>query len=236
MYKILFSVLIIALLSSPAAGALKTVDEDIVGLIEDNKLDEAESILTLKIAADRNDLPAISLLGETYRRKGERSKALKYLQEATILKPSYPDTHLYLGKLYFTLQNFDKSVEEFNAFRGLMKPFVANENDKAFYLRGLHEISILYSGFKMYDKFYDVIQEILELSPQDQTATYNMGMYYYMYERNRPKAYEYFKKTVDIKPSSEISAKAKYAIEYMRNNPDPRVEPDMSFIDQEYRD
>lgn len=238
-FKIITLICLILYLSasiSSTAWAIKTVDEDIAGLIEDNKLDEAESILTLKVAADPNDLLALSLLGETYRRKGEKDKALKYLKKATTLEPLYPDAHLYLGKLYFTLQNFNKSAEEFNVFRALMRPFMASEGDKAFYLRGLHEMSVFYIGFKMYDKFYDVIKEILELAPRDQTAAYNMGMYYYISERNRSKAYEYFKMAIALDPSTGVSAKAKYAIEYMRSNSDPRMEPDMSFIDQEYRD
>lgn len=218
------------------ARAMQTVDEDILGLIENNRLDEAESILTIKIAANDKDLSALSMLGETYRRKGDRTKALKYLQKAMALDYSYPYSHLYMGKLYFTMQNFDVAAKEFEEFRELGRSRASGQRNDGEYLGGLHDISILYMGFKMYDNFLDVNNEILSLSPQDQAANYNMGIYHYTVQRNRPRAYEYFKNVIAINPSSGISAKAKYAIEYMRTNSDPRMEADFSFIDQEFRD
>ncbi len=229
-------VLTAGLLCSPVVWAEKVADDDILGLIEDNRLDEAESILAPRINANGSDAQALAMLGEIYRRKGERNKALKFLQRAVTLKPSYPPAHLYLGKLYFMTQDLDKAAEEFNVFRKLMKPLIADDNSRDRYLKGLHDISILYTDVKMYAEFYDVLKEILEISPQDQTATYNMGIYYYLHERNRSRAYEYFKKAISIDPSDSVAAKAKYAIEFIRTNPDPRIEANLSFIEQEYRD
>jgi hypothetical protein len=39
---------------------------------------------------------------------------------------------------------------------------------------------------------------------------------------------------MSINPDSDTGRAARYAIEFMRNNPDPRIVPDFSFIDQEY--
>ena len=84
----------------------------------------------------------------------------------------------------------------------------------------------------MYKEFYAVNQQILKMLPDDQIATYNMGVYYYVYDHNGSKAYQFFNKAVNIAPESDLAKKARYAIEFIRANPDSRMAPDFDFIDK----
>jgi cytochrome c-type biogenesis protein CcmH/NrfG len=80
------------------------------------------------------------------------------------------------------------------------------------------------------------LDNMLRLDPKDQGTYYSMGVYYYKFEHSRSKAYQAFKKALDLDPRSSVGKAAFYAIEFMRNNPDSRVAPDFSFINQEYRE
>ena len=181
------------------------------------------------------DASTLSSLGEACRKEGDNKKALKYLDRAISIDPKYPMAHMYKGKLYFSMQKFDEVGEEFDLFRENMRPLAANDDINQFYIERLHDICTIYFELKKYDKARAILDEILKLSPRDQTAIYNSGIYYYVYERNRSSAYNLFSKAIEIDPATHTAAKARYAIEFIRTNSDPRMEPDFSFIDQEYR-
>ena len=204
-------------------------------LVSEGKLDEAETALIKEISLSDKNASALSLLGEVYRKKRDYKKAVKFLNRAISADPKYPISYIYKGKLYFSMQKFDEVAAEFDLFVDTMKPLIADEETRDFYISSLHDISMTYFELKNYDRLRIVIDEILRLSPKDQTALYNLGVYYYIYERNRSRAYVYFSKVIDTDGSNPTAAKARYAIEFMRINPDARISPDFSFIDQEYR-
>ena len=218
------------------ASAEEETSGDASALISEGRLDEAESILNERLSSDDKDVYALSSLGEVYRKKGDSKKALKYLDKAISIDPKYPLSYMYKGKLYFSMQKFEEVSGEFDLFAEKMRPLMANDGIKPFYIESLHNICTIYFELKQYEKARAVLDEILKLSPGDQTAIYNSGIYYYAYERNRSKAYNLFSKAIEIDPSTRTAARAKYAIEFMRTNPDPRMAPDFSFIDQEFRD
>ena len=209
---------------------------DAYGLVSDGKLDEAEAVLDKEIKLNGKDAAALSLLGEVYRKKRDYSKAVKFLDRAISANPKYPISYIYKGRLYFSMQKFDEVSAEFDLFVSNMKPLIEDEETKKFYIANLHDISMTYFELKKYEELRAIVEEILRLSPKDQTALYNLGVYYYIYERNRARAYSYFSKTIEIDKSTPMSAKARYAIEFMRTNPDARISPDFSFIDQEYKE
>jgi tetratricopeptide (TPR) repeat protein len=187
------------------------------------------------VVSAEEDASTLSSLGEASRKEGDYKKALKYLDKAISIEPKYPMSYMYKGKLYFSMQKFEEVPAEFDLFRDNMRPMAANDDIKQFYIESLHDICTIYFELKKYDKARAVLDEILKLSPKDQTAIYNSGIYYYIYERNRSSAYNLFSKAIEIDPATHTAAKARYAIEFMRSNSDPRMEPDFSFIDQEYR-
>lgn len=231
-----FALLVIPILIFAAVVARAGVEQDykkIEELVDRGSFDEAEAFLKKRLDADDKDVNAITILGDIYLKKGDKKKAFKYLQKAIGLNPLYSLPHLYLGKTYFALGEFEKAVEEFEDFRDIMRQLSLKEDEKDSYADTLHDISHTYLNIKRYEEVYNVLQEILSLLPQDQVAMYNMGIYYYIYERSRPRAYQSFSRAIKIAPATHTAQRARYAIEFMRNNPDSRIEPDFSFLDRE---
>lgn len=173
-------------------------------------------------------------LGLEYQDKGEKNKALKLFKDAVKLDPDYPQAHFFLGKLYYAMQNELAAIDEFTILMEMMKnPRHSGEIDDKAYIQCLHNICDMCSALKRYDEMKVAICEIIARDPENQSAYYNLGVYYYNAERNRSKAYQNFKKAADLDVNTTAGKMAQYAIEFMRNNPDPRVAPDFSFIERE---
>ena len=181
------------------------------------------------------DYIAMTRLGIICQDKGDRSGAMRLFKNAVKVNPDYPFAHFFLGRLYFLMQKEDEAVSEFDIFRKKMNLLQdVSEDMKKEYMEKLSYISEVYFTLKRYPETKEVIGEIMELDPKNQDAHYNLGVYYYTYEHNRSKAYQLFKKVIDLDPTTNAAKNSKYAIEFMRNNPDPRVAPDFSFIEKEY--
>ncbi|MFA6609613.1 MAG: tetratricopeptide repeat protein [Candidatus Omnitrophota bacterium] len=194
----------------------------------------AEAILKKRLAVNSRDTMAAYMLGSIYLENGDKKSALKYLNIAVSLNPEYPVPHFYLGKIYFSLSDFDKAREEFSAFRQMAMLLSAeDEESRTFYVDALYSIAESYYMLKEYEDYKGVIDEILQHDPKDATAHYNLGVYFYVAKHDRPKAYNEFVRAIEFGGASDISEKSKYAVEFMRNNPDPRVEPDFSFLGHE---
>lgn len=230
--------LVICVLSALAFQAQARLSDysDVVTLLSDGRLDEAESELNKAIKNNDKDVRAMALRGEVARRKGENSKSLKFLNKAIAADPDYPEAYLYKGKTLFAMQKFDEMSAQFDMYVCRTDQNLNDGTTKRIYISNLHEICGIYFGLKMRENIKRVLDVILKLSPNDQAAIYNLGIYYYEYERDRSAAYGSFKKVIEADPDSMIASKAKYAIEFMRENPDPRVAPNFSFLDEEYRD
>jgi len=199
--------------------------------VRNNYPDEAEA--RRRLDNDDNDAVALTAIGSASLKEGDKKSAIKYLRKAVAADLSYPNAHFYLGKAYYTAGNFDGAAEEFDRFTDLMKRLPLNENDRIQYIGMLHDISQICMTVKRYDEAYKALADILRLSPNDQVAVYNLGVYYYVYERSRSLAYQSFLKAIRIDPNTGTARRAQYAIEFMRNNPDPRIEPDFSFLNRE---
>ena len=196
----------------------------------------AAAILIVSSAKEKKDPRAMIELGLEYQDNGDKNKALKFFKSAVKADSDNPQAHFFLGKLYFMMQKEDDAVGEFTSFMEKMKdPQQAMSMDTKGYIQCLNAIVDICSNLKRYGVMKDAIEKVISLDPKDQSAYYNLGVYYYNGEYNRPKAYQNFKKAADLDPNASTGKKAKYAIEFMRNNPDSRVAPDLSFIDQEYK-
>lgn len=219
--------------STPAEGKLNYYEVE--KLFAEDRLQDAEDILNREAKGNDKDPVVLSLLGEFYRKRGDRGRAARFLNQAAAMDPKYPISYFYRGKLFFSMQKFDEAMDDFDLFMKNMPPELKGAEEKDFYISKLYEVSHICFSLKRYPEAKKAIDEILNIDPHDQAAIYNMGIYYYTYERKRPVAYKYFSMAIEISPNTQRAAKARYAIEFMRANPDPRIEPDFDFIDQEYR-
>ena len=206
-------------------------------LIAERKNEEAEKELKKYIFLNPADSVAMAKLGTVYEKQDDRNKARRLYQAAIDINPDYPAAHLFLGRLFFLTRDYDKAVAEFKLFKRKTKlSLPMNEIAKGRYINDLYYISHAYFTLKMYEEMRQELEEIISLDPKAQDAYYNLGFYYYIDEHNRSRAYNLFQKAIELNPASETADAARYAIEFIRSNPDSRVEPDFSFIDNGYQD
>lgn len=205
---------------------------DVDQLLQEGKIDEAEELLQQRIAANKHDYVSLTELGKIYQDQGDRKRSIEILKRAVSVDPAYPMSHFYLGKAYFLAQKPSEATEEFNLFKECIKNLPEmSEDTKKIYIECMHYTCEVYFTLQKYEEMKRSIDEILSIDPSDQYAIYNSGIYYYTYEHNRSRAYSLFKKSTELDPSTSIAKRAQYAIEFMRSNPDSRIEPDFSFID-----
>jgi tetratricopeptide (TPR) repeat protein len=229
--KIITVILILFLCAMPAYAKADYSKAD--EYLRSGDLDSAERELNDILARDGKDTIALTGLSEIYMKKGERGKALNFAKKAAALEPGDPITMLFLGKAYFVNNDIDNASEEFEKYRTAMKRIPMEGESKDLYVKDLQYISHAYLISKKYDEAYPVLEEIISIAPANQTALYNMGVYYYEYKHDRSQAYKSWTKAVEADKSSLIGRRAAYAIEYMRSNPDSRFESDFSFLDNE---
>ena len=217
--------------------ALPETYKDIDRLLKDSRLVEAEELLKKRLSLNQSDYVALTQLGSIYQERGNRALAMKFFRNAAKIAPDYPIAHFFLGRALFLTQKADEAIKEFDLFKEKMAllPKMDQETRKM-YTNDLHYIAEAYFTLKMYREFRGEIEDILKLDPKDQDAWYALGVYYYVGEHNRPRTYEALKKARDMDPSTDTGKKAKYAIEYIRTNPDSRIIPDFSFLNKEYRE
>lgn len=210
--------------------------KDIDVLLKDGRYDEAEAILKKRISMNSADFIAMTALASIYQEAGDRKTAMKLLTNAVSIEPDYPIAHLYLGRLYFLMRRFDEAISELVLFKEKINRLPKmDEETKKMYVGDLYYLSEVYFTLERYEDARKELEEILKLDPNQQAAYHDMGVYYYVHERNRSKAYQHFKKSIELDPSTETAKRCEYNIEFMRNNPDPRMTPDFSFIEQEFR-
>jgi len=211
--------------------------KDIDNLLKEERLDEAEFILKKRVSLNGADYIALTFLGNIYQEKGDRNRALRFLKEAVRIAPDYPLAHLFLGRLYFIMRNYDEALAELDLFKEKMKKLPKMDKEtRKMYIDSLYYLSEVYFTLKRYEESLKQSEEIIEMDPKEQAAYYNLGVYYYSHEHNRSKAYQSFIKVLELDSTNSLAKEAKYAIEFIRNNPDSRMAPDFSFIDREYRD
>ncbi len=215
-------------------AALPKRYEDISTLVEQGRFTEAEEMCRKRISLNPSDYAAITQLGEIYWKKGDRRAAIKLFRKVVRRAPDYPTAHFYLGKAYFFERKHEKALKEFDVFKEKMDLMPEmSEETVDFYVAALHYISYMYSTLKRYGDVMKENKKILDLRPGDQTAHFNAAVCYYRYYHNLSKAYGELNKVIGIDPASDTADKARYFMDYMRSNPDSRLEEDFNFIYKE---
>jgi len=193
-----------------------------------------EDALNERISKNSGDYVALTKLGIIYQDQGHRKEAMRVFKKAIDIAPDYPDARFFIGRLYFIEREFDRAIEELKGYKSKMKSAPnLDEKTKKLYINDLYYLSEVYFLLKRYPEAREELEEILKLSPKEPEAYYDLGVYYYVHEHSRSRAYNNFKKAIELDPSSEAAKSAEYAIEFIRTNPDSRFAPDFSFIDRE---
>ncbi len=208
--------------------------KDISVLIEAGQLQEAEDICRKRISLNPGDYAAITQLGQIYWEKKRRRAAIRLFRKVTQRAPDYPLAHFFLGRAYVFERKPVKAIAEFNIFKKKMEMLPAMDEETVdFYVSALHYISYMYSTMKRYDDVIIECRKIIKLKPDDQRAHYNLAVTYYLSYNEPSRAYSELQKVIEIDPSTYMAGAAKYYIDYIRRNPDPRLMSDFRFIYEE---
>lgn len=203
---------------------------DISEFMKNGDYDKAEELLRKRISMNPADYVAITELGSVYEEKGDRKMAVKLYKNAIKVAPDYPVSHLFLGRLYYLMRKYDDAIKELNIFKEKMDKLPSMDKEtRSMYINSLYYLAEVYYALKDFYNYKTEIDEILRLDPKQQDAHYAMGIYYYLYEHSRSKAYASFKTVIAIDPESPAAKSAEGVIDFMRNNPDSRFSPELSF-------
>ena len=107
-------------------------------------------------------------LGDSYLKKSEHDKALKYFIKASELQPKNFIVHFRIGYLFMQKQNWDKSLLYFNKSKDLNNKFPKTFFNIAIILNLLNKKKESILFFKSY----------IELQPNDIEAYYSLGICY----------------------------------------------------------
>ncbi|MFH1878018.1 MAG: tetratricopeptide repeat protein [Candidatus Omnitrophota bacterium] len=214
--------------------ALPRAYTDVAELVKGKKFREAEEICRKRISLNPGDYPAITQLGEIYWEMNDRPAAVKLFRKAVKMAPDYPLARFFLGKAYFFERKPEKARAEFDAFREKMELLPDMEEDTSeFYVSAMQYISYMYATLKQYDDVFRESNRILKIKPDDQIAHYNLAVCYYTHYRKLPLAYQELNKVIEIDPGSDLAKSARYYIDFLRRNPDPREVSDFTFVYKE---
>jgi tetratricopeptide (TPR) repeat protein len=204
---------------------------DIDALLRMKRYGEAEAICKKKMSLNPGDYVAITQLGEIYWQQDKRRAAMKLFNRAIKLAPDFPTAHLFLGRGYFFTQKHKEAFKEFAIFKKKMRLLPDMDGETVdFYVSALHNISYYYSRLERYDKMAKECKKIIKLRPDDQIAHFNLAVCYYQHYRKLSHAYNELQRVIEIDYATRIADRAKFFIDYIRNNPDPRFSSDFSFI------
>lgn len=151
------------------------------------------------ITSDK-ELAALFKRGDTLLSQGNYEEALKAFGECADKYPEVYQVHLNIGTCYLKAGELDKAQAEFRlvldkiqAAHGDYKEDPASAQ-KA--LSGLGEVALKRDDFEAAQKFFS---QVLEISPQDEVAAYNVGELFFSNQRI-DEAIGYFERAVRIKP------------------------------------
>lgn len=213
--------------------ALPKSYKDVFQMMKEDRYDDAERSLRKRLSLNGADPAAIVQLGLIRWEKGERNEAFKFFTKAAKIAPDYPVAHFYLGKSYVFRNDLKKAMKEFSIFKEKMESLPPMDDDTVdFYVSALQYIGYMYSTSKEYTSAIKESEKILKLRPKDQDARYNMAIAYYCLGKIS-RAYEELNKVIASDPDSKTSDLARYCMDFIRSNPDPRVRKDFSFLNRD---
>jgi tetratricopeptide (TPR) repeat protein/predicted Ser/Thr protein kinase len=119
------------------------------------------------------------MLGQSYRRQGDRQKSLEMLQKALALDPEYGEAHNVIGYAYIDLKDYDKAVRHLEKYTAL------NPRDP----NPLDSLGDVYFAMGKLDDALASYSKAVTLKP-DFFMTYPKLAYIYALKEDYPKALE----------------------------------------------
>lgn len=210
-------------------------------LLEDDKLDEAQSIFEELNILEEGNLYANSKLGDIHREKKEYDKALKYYTKQIELEDDYEDYFPRID-LNMELYNFDDVYEDLKYLESVMpqssrvyddfgiyySTLDKNEEALKYYLKAKsiedsneekevvylnYRLATVYRKLKMYEEAIKCYEEDYEES-EDEDALFEIyNVYMEMGDFKRGE--EYLKKYLQVKELSKFSREYRYRMAMM---------------------
>ena len=186
-----------------------------------------------RIKEDPKDAASLSGLGQIYWQQDKTRAALSVFKKAIKVNPEYPIPYFFVGKAYFLESKADKALTYLDQFEKKMDAISGRTKEmNAFYVDKLHYLVYVNSVFKDYTRIVRLCRKILKIDPEDQEAHYDMAVCYYVHYHKKAMAFVEFDKVIQIDPDSRVADMARYAIDYIRRNPNSREIEDFSFLDE----
>lgn len=200
-----------------------------LGMTEENYRED-EKALRERLSLNAKDDTAMIGLGEVLWKRGDKKGAEKLFAKAVKTDPDNPVGHFYLGKAYVFRNDVKKAMKEFDVFEQKMDKLPSDDEKIVdFYVESLQYITHIYSTVKDYARAIKISEKAVRLKPEDPDLHYNLAVGYY-YIGKLSKAYEELRKVIEIEPVSVAADSARYCMDFIRSNPDPRVKRDFSFL------
>ena len=190
-------------------------------------VDDAESIFRQVLKADARNPAALYSMAAIESGRGQYIKALEHIQPVTKSNPGFAQAHLALSVIYFNLGDFDKSLKSAekaialeptlqNAQSHLQTVQLAMQVKQSSSPLGVPQVVLLNNqaialqNGGEHAQALELLTRSLELSPNDFTALYSMGISHSALGQTQ-QAFECFNRAADAAPHMAIShfAKAK---------------------------
>lgn len=152
-----------------------------------NSADYDKTIIILKeiLNEDRDNLEALLLLGDSYRKLENLEKAEEQYKEVLKRSPENQEAHLGLGHIYRKKGDISKAIEEYKKAPG---EAAAHNN-----------LGSLYGNQGNMDEAIKEFKKAEEIDPEDYRTCINLGSAYY-HQKNFDKSIEYYSKAIKKEP------------------------------------
>lgn len=211
-----------------------TTSEQILKLIQENKLEEAKALCQSLLTEDISKIELLDSVGLLYVRLKDFDSAAKFFEKALTLNPKHVEQHINLGNIYLSMGKLEKAKQHlFEALK--IDPHHAegyNNLGRLLYLENLFDEAIPYFEKALrlnpnyweahYNLAHSLAQknqfkaasvhylEVLRLVPNHSVAHFNLGLIYFeegrFEEAIKHLQQSLIRETVDNEPENNTEA------------------------------
>ncbi|MDP4266599.1 MAG: tetratricopeptide repeat protein [Bacteroidota bacterium] len=157
---------------------------------------------------------AYFISGMVYKEKGDTLKAIENIKTAIEQKPDYYDANLMLAKIYSAKKN-KLAIDYYNS--------ALNINPKS--IEVLYGLGLFYQNNNQINKAIDCYMNILQISPQNKFAHYNLGYINLIYLNKYQEAIRHFTNAINCDHNYvEAYYNRGYTYEKIKNYPNAKAD------------